>query len=52
MAKRVAGIAALLFSLYFVVKQPEAAAAVTKGIGTVLITMAKGFGDFLVKLVA
>jgi len=50
MMKKIAMWAFIVFVIFFVVTSPTVAANVTKGIGTVLLGAAEGFGEFFTRL--
>jgi hypothetical protein len=52
MLKKVLTWALVIFLIYFVISQPTAAANMTKSIGTWLVDMGRGFGDFMQKVVS
>ena len=47
MLKKVLTWALVIFLVYFVVTRPGSAAAMVKSVGTWIVDLGKGFGDFL-----
>lgn len=52
MVKKVLTWAGIAFLIFFVAYRPESAADVFKSLGSGIITIAQGFGDFFTSLVA
>jgi hypothetical protein len=52
MLKKVLTWALVIFLVYFVVTKPAAAAGLVKTIGSWLVDMAHGFGDFISRVVS
>jgi hypothetical protein len=52
MAKKALGWVVVLFLVFFVVSNPGGAANLTKQLGTLVVAVGKGFGDFFTRLTA
>jgi hypothetical protein len=52
MAKKVLGWIVLALVIFYIVRDPAAAATTTKHIGSGLATMASGIGDFFTRVIS